>query len=99
MLQQLMPQTMIQPSEQLNTSLDPDVVELCDHFHIEDPKVRRLNDLMKNRPDTFRSDLAKLWDTLEEARNPTALLVVKMKEMEDGSFRGKNMDTHLAQMA
>lgn len=70
-------------------SIDPDVQELCDNFHIEDRHCHRLNELMKTRRDTFEADMLKLWEKLEDAREPAGLLVVKMKEMEQGTFIGK----------
>lgn len=70
-------------------TIDPDVMELCDHFHIEERHARRLNDIMKGRQDTFESDMLKLWEKLEDARHPPGLLVVKMREMEEGTFVGK----------
>jgi len=69
--------------------VDPDVQEMCDHFHIEDRHAKRLSDLMRNRQDTFEQDLEKLWEVLETARSPAGLLTVKMREMEEGSFIGK----------
>merc|ERR1719245_1207897 len=78
------------PPQELNTQMtDPDVQELCDHFHIEDRHLQRLNEIMKNRQDTFEGDMLKLWEKLEDAREPAGLLVVKMREMEEGTFVGK----------
>lgn len=39
--------------------------------------------------DTFEGDMLKLWEKLEDAREPAGLLVVKMREMEEGKFVGK----------
>jgi len=72
-----------------SNAVDPDVQELCDHFHIEDRLAKRLSDLMRNRQETFEQDLQKLWEVLETARGPAGLLTVKMREMEEGSFIGK----------
>ena len=69
--------------------IDPDVQELCDYFHIEERHARRLNDIMKNRQDTFVADMERLYDVLERANSPAGLLVVKMREMEEGTFVGK----------
>mmetsp|Transcript_21244 Transcript_21244/g.26202 ORF Transcript_21244/g.26202 Transcript_21244/m.26202 type:complete len:295 (+) Transcript_21244:32-916(+) len=70
-------------------SIDPDVFELCDYFHIEERHARRLNDIMKNRQETFVADMERLYDVLERANSPAGLLVVKMREMEEGTFVGK----------
>jgi len=77
------------PPEPAAPSIDPDVQELCDHFHIEDRHLQRLNEIMKGRQDTFEGDMLKLWEKLEDAREPAGLLVVKMREMEEGTFIGK----------
>lgn len=80
--------------------IDPDVQELCDHFHIEDRHTQRLNEIVKNRRDTFEADMLKLWEKLEDAREPAGLLVVKMREMEEGTFVGKQKaDPQLASMS
>lgn len=71
-------------------TVDPDVQELCDHYHVEDRHARRLSELMRNRQETFEEDLAKLWDVLETARSPAGLLTVKMREMDEGTFVGKS---------
>merc|ERR1719433_2086669 len=77
------------PPEPAQPAIDPDVQELCDHFHIEDRHLQRLNEIMKGRQDTFEGDMLKLWEKLEDAREPAGLLVVKMREMEEGTFVGK----------
>eukprot|EP00929_Paragymnodinium_shiwhaense_P085288 TRINITY_DN45703_c0_g1_i1.p1 TRINITY_DN45703_c0_g1~~TRINITY_DN45703_c0_g1_i1.p1 ORF type:complete len:370 (+),score=73.28 TRINITY_DN45703_c0_g1_i1:76-1185(+) len=69
--------------------IDPDVQELCDHFHIEEKHTRRLSDLMKKRHNTFVEDIERLWEVLRKAHSPAGLLVVKMKEMDEGRFVGK----------
>jgi len=69
--------------------IDPDIQEMCDNFHIEDKHARRLHNIMKNRQNTFAEDLERVWDVLERAREPAGLLTVKMREMEEGTFIGK----------
>lgn len=69
--------------------IDPDVQELCDYFHIEERHARRLSEIMKKRQDTFVEDLERLYDVLDRANSPAGLLVVKMREMEEGTFVGK----------
>jgi len=86
-----------QPSpEATNPTLemDPDVSELGDYFQIEERWIKRLNETIAKRKDTKASDLAKLWEVLEQAyqktrKNPTGLLTVKIGEMESGQFVGK----------
>mmetsp|Transcript_58921 Transcript_58921/g.124981 ORF Transcript_58921/g.124981 Transcript_58921/m.124981 type:complete len:305 (-) Transcript_58921:111-1025(-) len=79
--------------------IDPDIQEMCDHFDIEDRHVKRLNEIMKKRQDTFEEDILKLWEKLRDAREPAGLLVTKMREMEEGTFIGKKKtDKYLAEM-
>lgn len=75
--------------------LDPDVSELCDHFHIEERHVHKLNDIMMSRKETFEGDMLKLWDELERAKVPNGMLVVTMREMEAGRFIGKRTHQEL----
>merc|ERR1719373_892703 len=70
-------------------TIDPDVQELCDYFHIEERHARRLSDIMKGRQNTFVEDIERLYDVLERANSPAGLLVVKMREMDEGTFVGK----------
>mmetsp|Transcript_57640 Transcript_57640/g.105885 ORF Transcript_57640/g.105885 Transcript_57640/m.105885 type:complete len:304 (+) Transcript_57640:109-1020(+) len=71
------------------SKIDPDIQELCDHFHIQYEHVRRLNEMMENRQDTFTADILRLWEVLENARSPEGMLVIKMREMDQGIFMGK----------
>jgi len=68
--------------------IDPDIQELCDKFFIEERHCKRLDEVMRSRPDTFAADLEKLQCKFERARNPNALLVSKMREMVEGTFVG-----------
>merc|ERR1719183_2150568 len=43
---------------------------------------------MKRRKDTFEADMQALWVGLEGARNPSGLLMLKLKDMRMGTFRG-----------
>jgi hypothetical protein len=70
-------------------TIDPDVQERCDYFNREERHARRLTDLLRKRPDTFESDIARLYDVLERAHSPAGLLTVKMREMEEGTFMTK----------
>merc|ERR1712226_1841237 len=45
---------------------DPDVVELFDHFHIDPRHMERFVGLMDRRPDSFESDMLKLWELCEQ---------------------------------
>merc|ERR1719321_2464579 len=43
---------------------------------------------MKKRQDTFKEDLEALWIGLEGAKNPSGMLMLKVKDMMNGTFRG-----------
>jgi len=92
--------TAAQSEPPISTMIDPDVQELCDYFHIEERHARRLSDIMKNRQKTFVEDMERLYDVLERANSPAGLLVVKMREMEEGTFVGKvTADKELAALS
>lgn len=73
--------------------MDPDVLELCEYFDVEERHRRNLNELMKARKQkgTFHDDMKRLWDQLmsDKATSPVGLLVAMMREMEEGTFIGK----------
>merc|ERR1719195_1615635 len=69
--------------------IDPDVQEFCDHFGIDPRMTRLLNDELHKRPDTWEGDLLALWEIIEQARVPPGLLMVKIREMQNGTFVGK----------
>ncbi|CAJ1340153.1 unnamed protein product [Effrenium voratum] len=75
--------------------IHPDIQELCDEFYIETRHIEKLNELMKDRHETWNEDLKKLREIMEEARSPCGMLVVKMKEMEDGTFVAINRDKRM----
>ncbi|CAE7657848.1 unnamed protein product [Symbiodinium necroappetens] len=64
------------------------IKELQARFKLDDRIVRDLAGQMKKRRDTSREDMQALWEILGGARNPAGLLRVKIREMEDGKFRG-----------
>merc|ERR1719401_1561757 len=68
--------------------LDPEVQELSHHFNLDDRAVRALDQQMKKRKATFEEDMSAIWEILEGARNPSGLLMVKVREMAEGIFRG-----------
>merc|ERR1719174_2805356 len=70
--------------------MDPDIQDLCDHFHIEERHMKNLNLQMQSRTETFEADMLRLWTDLERAHNPNGLLVVQMRQMSEGTFIGKN---------
>mmetsp|Transcript_29115 Transcript_29115/g.53103 ORF Transcript_29115/g.53103 Transcript_29115/m.53103 type:complete len:615 (+) Transcript_29115:130-1974(+) len=71
------------------TDIDPDVQEFCDRFQIDARMTRILNEELNKRPDTWETDLLALYEVIENARVPAGLLMVKIREMQDGTFVGK----------
>merc|ERR1712139_310962 len=67
---------------------DPQVLELCKTFQIEDRIRDRLNDVMMTREGTFDEDLKALWQVCESAKKPSGYLMVKISELERGVFTG-----------
>eukprot|EP00933_Yihiella_yeosuensis_P029481 TRINITY_DN23124_c2_g2_i1.p1 TRINITY_DN23124_c2_g2~~TRINITY_DN23124_c2_g2_i1.p1 ORF type:complete len:377 (+),score=123.84 TRINITY_DN23124_c2_g2_i1:130-1131(+) len=65
---------------------DRDIRRLGAFFNIEDEWVKRLDEVMEKRPDSKERDLAKLYEILDTARNPSNLLVAKLEELEDDAF-------------
>merc|ERR1719174_605529 len=79
---------------------DPDIVELFDHFQIDNRHMDRFCRSMEKRELTFEGDMLKIWELCEQARSPEGMLVSKVKEMEDGIFVGKTVpDQALTEMS
>merc|ERR550532_829994 len=66
----------------------PEVSELAEYHGLDDRATRALDEEMKKRRDTFEADMQALWVSLEGARNPSGLLMLKLKDMRMGAFRG-----------
>lgn len=71
-----------------STTLEPEVVELVHYFKIGDRHARMLNDQLKKRNNTYEEDIAALYEILKGAKNPADLLMVSIRWMERGVFRG-----------
>lgn len=71
-----------------HAGIDPQVAELAEHFGIDDRACRALDQEMKKRAATFEEDMQALWVGLEGARNPSGLLMLKVKDMMQGVFKG-----------
>lgn len=74
--------------QSVSQTIDSEVTELAHHFKLDDRITRDLDQQMKRRGATFDDDMKALWEILEGARNPAGLLRVKIREMEEGTFRG-----------
>lgn len=64
------------------------VKELAKHFKLDDKITRDLNLSLHKRGSSFEEDMKALVEILKDARNPAGLLRVKIREMDEGTFRG-----------
>merc|ERR1719440_454551 len=71
-----------------NVGIAPEVAELCEHFAIDERATKALDQEMKKRQATFKEDLEALYISIEGARNPSGMLMLKVKDMMQGQFRG-----------
>ncbi|CAK9040087.1 2'-phosphotransferase [Durusdinium trenchii] len=75
--------------EQIKTAgVDPQVTELAEHFGLDERVTRLLDEEMKKRRKTFEEDLQALWVGLEGAKNPAGMVMMRLKDMRNGIFRG-----------
>lgn len=70
----------------------PEVVELCEHFHVEDVYTHELHHLLKRRNDTASRDIAYLWAKMEAASNPQKALALHMEVMEEEADQQKKLE-------
>lgn len=76
--------------EIVHYDIDPEVQELACTFGIDHGLTQKLNDIMiGKRSKTWEQDLTRLHELLKEARSPAAVLTLKVKDMEKGTFVGK----------
>merc|ERR1719414_1610505 len=75
--------------EQSKTAgIAPEIAELSEYHGLDERATRALDEEMKKRRDTFDADMEALWVGLEGARNVSGLLMMKLKDMRMGTFRG-----------
>merc|ERR1719217_870941 len=85
----LVPGAAVAAAPTADLPIDPDIQEFCDRFSIEARMAKLLNEELNKRPDTWEGDLLALYEIIENARVPGGLLMVKIKEMQNGTFVGK----------
>jgi len=71
-----------------NAGIAPEIAELVEHHGCDERSARALHDEMQRRHATFEEDMEALWIGLEGAKNPSGLLMMKIKDMRMGTFRG-----------
>jgi len=70
--------------------IDPDIQEFAYTFNIDPGLTQKLNDIMmEERRRTWEQDLARLYEILNDAHTPAAMLNLKIRDMEKGTFVGK----------
>lgn len=77
-------------TEPKHHDLDPDIQQLAYTFKIDAGLTQKLNDIMiEKRMNTWEQDLARLYEILKDAHTPAAMLNLKVKDMQKGTFVGK----------
>merc|ERR1719350_300593 len=71
-----------------HAGISAEVAELAEYHGLDERATRALDEEMKKRRDSFEADMQALWVGLEGARNPSGLLMMKLKDMRMGQFRG-----------
>jgi len=70
--------------------IDPDIQEFAYTFNIDPGLTQKLNNIMiEERRRTWEQDLARLYEILNDAHTPAAMLNLKIRDMEKGTFVGK----------
>merc|ERR1719356_1150537 len=69
-------------------NMEPEVVELAHHFNLTDRHARMLNEQLKKRNNTYEEDIEAMYEILKGAKNPADLLMVSIRWMSEGTFRG-----------
>mmetsp|Transcript_56711 Transcript_56711/g.159163 ORF Transcript_56711/g.159163 Transcript_56711/m.159163 type:complete len:464 (+) Transcript_56711:127-1518(+) len=78
------------PEERRHHDIDPEIQKLATAFKIDPALTQRLNDIMiEERSKTWEQDIARLYEILKEAHSPSAMLNLKLRDMEKGKFVGK----------
>jgi len=69
-------------------SMEPEVIELAHHYNLSDRHARLLDEQLKKRNNTYDDDVAAMYEILKGAKNPADLLMVSIRWMAEGVFRG-----------
>jgi hypothetical protein len=71
-----------------HSGIRPEVEEFAEYHKLDERATRALDEEMRRRHATFEQDMQALWLGLEGAKNPQGLLMITLKEMRNGTFRG-----------
>jgi len=69
-------------------TMESEVTELAHHFNLSERHARMLDEQLKKRNNTFDDDIAAMYEILKGAKNPADLLMVSIRWMSEGVFRG-----------
>lgn len=69
-------------------NMEAEVIELAHHFNLTDRHARMLDEQLKKRNNTYEDDIASMYEILKGAKNPADLLMVSIRWMAEGVFRG-----------
>merc|ERR1712110_905305 len=86
--QQAYQEAALQYEAEKHSGIRPEIAEFAEHHGIDDRAAKALNEEMKKRTESFEQDMQALWIGLEGAKNPSGLLMIKIKDMRMGTFRG-----------
>lgn len=78
--------------KQNSTTVEPEVLEFCAHFGMNERHARMLNDQLRARKDTFEEDLNSLYRILSRCNNPAQksdLLTMNCRWMKECCFKGE----------
>lgn len=83
-----------------HAGIAPEIAEFAEYHGLDERATRAFDEEMKKRKDTFEADMQALWVGLEGARNPSGLLMMKLKDMRMGTFRGMSaLDARVQEFA
>eukprot|EP00927_Polykrikos_kofoidii_P047370 TRINITY_DN41488_c0_g1_i1.p1 TRINITY_DN41488_c0_g1~~TRINITY_DN41488_c0_g1_i1.p1 ORF type:complete len:1205 (+),score=272.45 TRINITY_DN41488_c0_g1_i1:69-3683(+) len=80
---------MLKATSPEDEDMKAEVHSFVERWNLEERFEGRLMEQLKKRSSSWQEDLNSLSDTLGEARSPPALLSVKLREMEEGSWMPK----------
>lgn len=83
-----------------HAGIAPEIAELAEYHGLDERATRALDEEMKKRKESFDADMQALWVGLEGARNPSGLLMMKLKDMRMGQFKGMSaLDRNVQEFA
>jgi len=78
--------------KQNSTQVEPEVLEFCAHFGMNERHCKMLNDVLRTRKSTFEEDIHSLYKILSRCNNPAQksdLLTMNCRWMRECCFKGE----------